>query len=132
MITNYKNTVNRLKKQSLVLYVAYSDSRLSYWKKIFIGLVIGYLFSPIDLIPDFIPVIGYLDDLIIVPIGIYISLRLIPKEILEDSKKKIEEENLQHIPVGKKTAILIVLVWVVGLSLLIIFIFRLISSTVLH
>ena len=131
MLTNYKNTVKRLKKQSLVLYFAYSDSRLPLWKKIFVSLVIGYLFSPIDLIPDFIPVIGYLDDLIIVPIGIYISLRLIPSEILEDSKKRIEEEDIQQIPVGRKTALLIILIWIVGLSLVLIFLLRLISNTIL-
>ena len=131
MLTNYKNTVKRLKKQSLVLYFACTDSRLPLWKKIFVSLVIGYLFSPIDLIPDFIPVIGYLDDLIIVPIGIYISLRLIPSEILEDSKKRIEEEEIQQIPVGRKTALLIVLIWIVGLSLVLIFLLRLISKTIL-
>lgn len=122
MLQNFKAKVKRLKQESLVLYYAYSDQRLPFWKKMFVGLVVGYLFSPLDLIPDFIPVIGYLDDLIIVPLGLYISLRIIPPEILEDSRTKAKQLEYQQIPIGRKTAVIIVLVWVFGLlSLLYVF-----------
>ena len=125
MIQNIQNKVKKLKRESLVLHFSYKDPNLALWKKVFIGLVIGYLFSPIDLIPDFIPIIGYFDDLLIVPIGIAISLRLIPQEILEESRKKVNEKELVNLPVGKKTAIVIILIWLIGLFSISIFFIRL-------
>lgn len=124
MLQKLKKKVKELKKQSLVLYYAYSDKRLPFWKKLFIGLVIGYLFSPIDLIPDFIPVIGYLDDLLLIPLGIIISLKLIPPDILADSKKIAEEQANSSFPIGKKTAFFIIILWIVGIFLTILAIFK--------
>lgn len=74
-----------------LLKLAYKDKRIPFLAKIFIGMVIGYALSPIDLIPDFIPIIGYLDDLIIVPLGIFLALKMIPKDILDEYKKKLEQ-----------------------------------------
>lgn len=125
MLQTFKVKVKQLKKQSLVLYYAYSDPRLPFWKKMFIGLVVGYLFSPLDLIPDFIPIIGYLDDLILVPFGIYISLKIIPPEILEESRTKAKQSENQHFPIGRKTAITIVLLWLFGFFVLIYLFLRL-------
>ncbi len=115
MLQNFREKVKQLKKESLVLYLAYTDPSLATWKKIFVGLVIGYLFSPIDLIPDFIPIIGYIDDLLIVPLGIYISLKIIPPELLKEKRKILQEQEIQNIPVGKKTAILIIFLWIFGI-----------------
>ena len=106
-----------LKQNTLLLYYACTSPNLSLWKKIFISLVVGYLFSPIDLIPDFIPILGYIDDLILVSIGIYISMKLIPKEILEEAKIKSIELNNEELPVGKKTAIGIIFLWIIGIVL---------------
>ena len=93
MLDRFKEKVKELKKESLVLYYCYRDPRLPIWKKSIIAFVIGYLFSPLDLIPDFIPVLGYLDDLIIVPFGIYISLRIVPEEILTAASNKADENK---------------------------------------
>ncbi|MBB4826061.1 uncharacterized membrane protein YkvA (DUF1232 family) [Sporosarcina luteola] len=73
-----KSFARKLKKNLFVLYLAYKDSRTPLLAKIVAICVVAYAFSPIDLIPDFIPFIGYLDDLIIVPLGISLALRLIP------------------------------------------------------
>ncbi|MFZ3054901.1 MAG: YkvA family protein [Minisyncoccales bacterium] len=75
-----------------LLKLAYKDPRVPRVAKIFSGIIIAYALSPIDLIPDFIPIIGYLDDLIIVPIGISLALKMIPKDILNEYKKKLEEK----------------------------------------
>ena len=125
MLKKVKNRVKKLKEQSLVLYYAYKNPKLPLWKKIFVGLVIGYLFSPIDLIPDFIPIIGYLDDLIIVPLGISISLKLIPKDILDESRRKVQENEIKNLLVGKKTAIFIILLWIVSIFSLLFLILKL-------
>jgi len=75
-----------------LLKLAYKDPRVPLFAKIFSGMVIAYALSPIDLVPDFIPIIGYLDDLIIVPVGISLALKMIPKKILDEYKKKLEEK----------------------------------------
>lgn len=109
-----KVKVNSLKKESYVLYLVYKDTRVPLWKRFFLAIVIGYAFCPIDLIPDFIPILGYLDDIILVPIGISFALRLIPDEILAECRKKVAENEEKEVPVGKKTAITIVLLWIIG------------------
>ena len=102
-----------LKQQTLVLYFAYKDDRVPWYAKIFIICVVSYAFSPIDLIPDFIPILGYLDDVIIVPLGILFALKMIPKEVVEtceiQAKKMIENKKPKNWLVGS----LIVLVWII-------------------
>jgi len=83
----YRNFKKEIKVYKLVL----EDKRTPRIGKFFLGLAIGYLFLPFDLIPDFIPVIGLLDDAIIIPLLIYIALKLIPREIILDNRKKVIE-----------------------------------------
>ena len=78
-----REKAKQLKTDVYALYLAYKDPRVPWYAKAFMALIIGYALSPIDLIPDFIPVLGYLDDLIIIPAGISLSLKMIPKEVLE-------------------------------------------------
>lgn len=129
MFQKLKAKVRTLKQNSYALYIVYKDKRLPWWKRYFLAFVIGYLFSPIDLIPDFIPVLGFLDDLIIVPAGIYIALKIIPPDILEEAKKQAENEQNKNIPIGYKTSIFIVFIWIIGLSL---FIYWLLSLLNIH
>ncbi|SFC88367.1 Uncharacterized membrane protein YkvA, DUF1232 family [Bacillus sp. 491mf] len=111
IIQKMKRWAKNLKKQVLLLYLAYQDKRVPWHAKLFTMLVVAYAFSPIDLIPDFIPILGYLDDLILVPIGVYLALKLIPEEVLEDCKRKIEEKSLVNKPKNWITAILIICIW---------------------
>ena len=74
--------------------MSYKDPRSPWYAKLVAMLVVAYAFSPIDLIPDFIPVLGYLDDLIIVPLGIIFALKLIPPYIVEDNKEAAEKLKL--------------------------------------
>jgi uncharacterized membrane protein YkvA (DUF1232 family) len=83
-LDGWKQKVKRLKVEVYALYLAYRDPRVPLHARIFAACVVGYAFSPIDLIPDFIPVIGYLDDLIIVPLGILIALRMIPADVMAE------------------------------------------------
>ena len=122
MLTKLKTKAKDLKMETYTLYLVYKDARVSWLKRLFLGIVIGYAVSPIDLIPDFIPVLGYVDDLILVPIGISIALKLIPKEVIEDCRRKAREEKKKDMPIGKKTSLLILMIWIVGLGLLLIWV----------
>ena len=111
IIQKWKNGLET-KKQLLVLYLAYRDERVPWYAKLFTMLVVAYAFSPIDLIPDFIPILGYLDDLILVPLGVYLALKLIPKEVLEDCKRKVEERQITSKPKNWITGIIIITFWI--------------------
>lgn len=112
IIQKMKKWARNLKKQLLVLYLAYRDERVPWYAKLFTMLVVAYAFSPIDLIPDVIPILGYLDDLILVPLGVYLALKLIPKEVLEDCKRKVEERQTTSKPKNWITGIIIITLWI--------------------
>jgi uncharacterized membrane protein YkvA (DUF1232 family) len=109
-----------LKRDTLALYLAARDRRVPLGAKIIAGAVAAYAISPIDLIPDFIPVLGYLDDLIIVPVGIYVAVRLIPADVLEDLRQEAAERFASGKPVSRVAAAIVVLIWIlVAVALLI-------------
>ncbi|MFX1538740.1 MAG: YkvA family protein [Promethearchaeota archaeon] len=127
MLEGLKRKARVLKKETYALYLAYKDPRVSRGRRLFLALVVSYAFCPIDLIPDFIPILGYLDDLVLVPVGIYFALKLIPREIMDECRKRAEEESEREIPVGKKTAIMIVLLWISGIILMVVWLLSLIE-----
>ena len=106
-----------LKRDVYALYLAYRDPRVPLHARVFAACVAAYAFSPIDLIPDFIPVIGYLDDLILVPLGVLLALRMIPAPVLADCRARAEAEFAAGKPVNKVAAAVIVLIWL-GLAAL--------------
>ncbi len=81
-----KQRARQLKREVYALYLAYKYRRTPWHARIVVACVVGYAFSPIDLIPDFIPVFGYLDDLVLVPLGIMLALKLIPAEVMADCR----------------------------------------------
>ena len=110
MFAKLKQIVKKLKEETVPLYYALFDKRTPFIAKIFAGLTVIYLLSPIDLIPDFIPILGLLDDLIIVPLLIKFTLKLIPKNIIDDIKNKID--NKQKLPQKWFYALPIVVIYV--------------------
>ena len=111
----WKKQARALKIQTLALYYAYRDPRTPWYARLFTGFIVAYAFSPIDLIPDFIPVLGYLDDLLIVPLGVLLALKMIPAQVMADCRAKaelaVDEGKLQY----RWMAVLIVAVWIVVL-----------------
>ena len=107
-----KQKAKHLKTEAQVLMIAYKDSRTPLSAKILIGITVGYLLSPIDLIPDFIPVLGWLDDLLIVPLLISASIKLIPAIVLSNAR----ETALHSSHIFKKdnwvVASIIIIVWI--------------------
>ena len=124
-IESLKQEAKRLKTDTYALYLAYKDPRVPWYSKVFIALVVGYALSPIDLIPDFIPVLGYLDDLIIIPAGISLSLKMIPKEVLEECREKAKSEPISCKSKWVATSI-IIFVWLLAACLIINIILRIV------
>lgn len=112
MIARWKGWARRLQAQVMTLYYAYRDPRVSWPARIFAALVVGYAFSPIDLIPDPIPILGYLDDLILIPAGVWLALRMIPPEVLVDSRARAQARLDEARPVNWVAGAIIGAVWI--------------------
>lgn len=110
-----RDWARRLKQHSLTLYCAARDPRTPRLARLLALLVAAYALSPLDLIPDFIPLLGYLDDLILLPLGIWLVLRLIPRQVWDDSQARAAQ--LAERPVSRGAAAVIVLLWLLGLTL---------------
>jgi uncharacterized membrane protein YkvA (DUF1232 family) len=117
MLESLKHKGRLLKTEVYTLYLAYKDPRVPWYGRIFAVCVVGYAFSPIDLIPDPIPIIGYLDDLILVPLGIALALKMIPKEVMAEYREQAEAVMLIGKPVNRVAAIVIIGIWV-GMAIL--------------
>ena len=91
---SWRERIKRLNSDVFALYLAFRDKRCPWYAKVWIGFVIGYAVSPIDLIPDFIPVLGQIDDLIIVPAGIAVALKMIPKGVMDECRQKAANQMM--------------------------------------
>ena len=116
-IGRLKKRAEDLKRETYTLYLAYHHPKVPWYAKAVCACTLGYALSPIDLIPDFIPVIGYLDDLIIVPAGLALARTMIPEEVLRECRCKAEERMNQKAPRNYVAAAVIVAIWI-GLILL--------------
>ena len=114
----WKQRARQLQRETYALFLAYRDPRVSWAARIWAACVVAYALSPIDLIPDFIPVLGYLDDLVLIPLGIALALRMIPPEVMADSRARAQAAMGQDQRLGKIAAAVIVTVWllVIGLT----------------
>ena len=112
MFDFWHNRVRELKRDAFALYLACKDPRTPWYAKLLAALVVGYVFSPIDLIPDFIPVLGQLDDLILVPLGILLVRRMISTDVMNDCRHRAEEEIRNGSPVIRVAAATIILLWI--------------------
>lgn len=106
----WKKWAASLKSNTYALYLASRDTRVPIFAKIIISLILGYILSPIDLIPDFIPVIGYLDDLILLPLGIWLVIRLIPLKVWQECQA-LAVKQTHTLPQNHRAAAIIILIW---------------------
>jgi uncharacterized membrane protein YkvA (DUF1232 family) len=120
----WKQQAKRLKVEMYALYLAYRDPRVSWYARIFAACVVAYAFSPIDLIPDMVPILGYLDDLILIPLGIKIALAMIPADVMSESRLTAQELIHQDKPVNWTAAAVIVLIWILLAFILVTFTIR--------
>ena len=118
---HWKQRARKLKMEVYSLYFAYRDPRIPWYAKLFIAVVVAYAFSPIDLIPDFIPVLGYLDDLLLIPLGVTLAIKMIPDSIMDEARKKTQALNQK--PKSWAGAALVVSIWIVLVAMIVYFIF---------
>jgi len=113
MLNQLKARAHALKREAYAIYIAALDPRTPWYVKALIFFVVAHTFSPIDLIPDFIPVLGYLDDLVITPGGIWLAVRLIPSEVMEEARATVATRDVDR-SVGKVGAVIIILSWIIA------------------
>ena len=115
-LASWKGRAKELKREVYALYLAYRDPRTPWYAKALAAIILGYALSPIDLIPDFIPLLGYLDDLVIVPAGIALLIKLIPPEVLQECRERAQaapKEKMKNWVAG----VIIVLIWAIAIYL---------------
>ncbi|WP_423800965.1 YkvA family protein [Neobacillus sp. SAB-20_R2A] len=125
MFNQLKTWAKGLKKNIFVLYLAYKDPRVPWYAKLLAICVVAYAFSPIDLIPDFIPILGYLDDIILVPLGIKLALKMIPKDVVHDCELKAQEMMTNGKPKNWIAGSIILAIWLI----ILIWIFQMVYFT---
>jgi len=119
VLESWKQRARALKVETYAIWLAYKDPRVPWYARVFAACVVGYAFSPIDLIPDPIPVLGYLDDLVLVPLGIALALKMIPPEVMAECREKAEAAMREGKPTNWKAAAAIVTLWVLTALLVI-------------
>jgi uncharacterized membrane protein YkvA (DUF1232 family) len=111
MIEQWKQRAGLLKIEVYAIWLAYRDPRVPWYARIFAACVVGYAFSPIDLIPDPVPVLGYLDDLVLIPLGVTLAWKMIPAQVMAECREKARDVMSQGKPVNRTAAVVIVAVW---------------------
>ena len=114
VIERLKEWARSIKRDVIALWLAARDPRVPWYAKAVAASVAAYALSPIDLIPDFVPILGYLDDLLILPFGILVAVKLIPEPIMADLRLKVLE---QRKPSSKAGLVAIVLIWLAAIAL---------------
>ncbi len=106
-----KKRAQLLKREVFALFYAYKDSRTPWYARAFAAFIVASTLSPIDLIPDFIPVLGYLDDLILTPLYVSLALKMIPAEVMVEARRKAEEQMGREKPVNWVYAGFVIVIW---------------------
>ncbi len=110
LLDSLRTIADRIKQDSVTIYLVAQDTRTPMYVRILALAVAAYALSPIDLIPDVIPVLGYLDDVILLPLGIYFVIKLTPRNVIEDCRTKAKA--LPQRPTSVAAAVVIVAIWI--------------------
>jgi uncharacterized membrane protein YkvA (DUF1232 family) len=115
--TSWKERVKALKRETFTLCLACRHPRAPWYAKLLALIVVAYALSPIDLIPDFIPVVGYLDDFVLIPLGLMLVIRLIPEDVLAECRQTSDEIIARATRAGRIAAAVIVAIWLLTAAL---------------
>ncbi|MBF8277766.1 MAG: hypothetical protein HW390_2839 [Candidatus Brocadiaceae bacterium] len=119
-LAELKQHAHHLKAEIFALYLATRDPRTPWYAKLLVAGIVAYAFSPIDLIPDFVPILGYLDDLILIPIGIALAIKLVPHQVLVECRALAQETIRNGKPVSRVAGAVIIAIWLVLTALCIV------------
>jgi uncharacterized membrane protein YkvA (DUF1232 family) len=114
----WKRWAAHLETETYAVYLAYRDPRVPWYARFFAACVVGYAFSPIDLIPDVIPVVGYLDDLLLVPLGVALALKMIPPPVMAECREQAQQVIAEGKPVSRTAGAVIIVIWLLLAALL--------------
>ena len=117
VLNDWKDRAAALKQDTYALYLAARDQRVPPAAKLMVVLVVAYALSPIDLIPDFIPVLGYLDDMLLLPLGIALAIKLMPRDVWDECKSQARAGLASELPRNRTAAVVIATVWIALLGL---------------
>jgi uncharacterized membrane protein YkvA (DUF1232 family) len=123
-MNNWQQRIRHLKRETYALYLAYKDPRVPWYARLWVAVIVGYAFSPIDLIPDFIPVLGYLDDLVLIPLGLLLAVKLIPADVMAQCREQAQTELAEGKPVNWLAGVVIVGLWLLSAAFVIGFVVR--------
>ncbi len=123
MLERLKQRARTLKNEAFAVYIAAKDPRTPWYAKALVFFVVAHTFSPIDLIPDFIPILGYLDDLIITPGGLWLAVQMIPPEVLAEARVTAATQGVDR-SVGKVGAVIIISLWIIGIVVAVFLVLR--------
>lgn len=124
MLARLRHRARLLKTELYALYLAMRDPRVPWFARIVVMCVVGYALSPIDLIPDFVPILGYLDDLILLPLGIALALRLIPPAVMAECRAQAQTATERSKPISHVAAVMIVGIWIMLAALVAVWVLR--------
>ena len=127
-IDTWKERVRQLKTETYAIYLASKDPRLPWYAKALVVFVVAHTFSPIDLIPDFIPVLGYVDDLIVTPLGIALALKMIPEPVMTECRQRAQATLEQEKPTSWAGAAIVICIWVLTAALATVIVVRVVGD----
>jgi uncharacterized membrane protein YkvA (DUF1232 family) len=119
-----RQQTRRLKAETQALHLAARDPRTPWYAKLLVAAVVAYAFSPIDLVPDFIPLFGYLDDLLLLPLGLTLAIKLIPPVVLADCRKRVQENQENGKPVSRAAAAVVIAIWAILAAASLVWVYR--------
>jgi uncharacterized membrane protein YkvA (DUF1232 family) len=111
LLEKLKQHARHLKSETFALYLASRDPRTPWYAKLLVAGVVAYALSPIDLIPDFVPVLGYLDDLVLIPLSITLAIKMIPDSVLAECRARAQETIQNGKPGSRVAGAVIVVIW---------------------
>ena len=114
-----RQRANVLKAETYGLYLAARDPRVPWYAKLLVAGIVAYALSPIDLIPDFIPVLGYVDDLVLIPLGILLALKLIPPQVMAEGRARAQAAMQNGKPASRVAAAVIIIIWLAVTALIV-------------
>jgi len=123
-LARLKQHARQLEAETFALYLAARDPRTPWYAKLLVAGIVAYAFSPIDLIPDFVPILGYLDDLILIPWGIAFAIRLVPHSVLADCRARAQKTMQNGKPESRVAGPVIVAIWLILVALCIMWAYK--------